>query len=102
MLDSKPEASSAHMVVNMASLPSTVTVVSAGACAREATAGACLLRGVCVCDCDGASGGPREAACQALVAPSPKNALSPSFFIPADRKRTRLKSPHGHNSYSPL
>src|SRR2546429_5583368 len=82
MLDSKPEASSAHMVVNMASLPSTVTVVSAGACAREATAGACILRGVFVCGCDGASGGPFEAACQAMVGPSPKRAVSPRFFLP--------------------
>ena len=89
MLDSKPEASSAHMVVNMASLPSTVTVVSAGACAREATAGACILRGVCVCDCDGASGVPCEAACQAMVAPSPKSAVSPSFLIPAAAALTR-------------
>src|SRR2546429_8811493 len=62
MLDSKPEASSAHMVVNMASLPSTVTVVSAGACAREATAGARILRGGCGCGCGGGSGGARGGA----------------------------------------
>src|SRR5215813_13362293 len=47
-LDSKPAASNAHIVVNMASLPSTVTLVTGAAryCRRAASAGA--TAGACV------------------------------------------------------
>src|SRR6516225_1612274 len=83
MLDSKPEASSA------------VTVVSAGASVREGRAGAGILWGACLWDCDEAGGLPCAAACQATAAPSPKSAVSrPTFLI------SGCRSPHSGKSLS--
>jgi hypothetical protein len=53
MLDSNPDASSAHMVVNIASLPSMVTALGAAAVRRE-TPGGAAFAGACVCTSAGA------------------------------------------------
>src|SRR5207237_10147106 len=83
-LDSKPDASSAHMVVNMASLPSTVTVFSAGACACEEGGGVCVSDRACSPACTGTCLVPCAAACHAAVAQSAKsNASCLVFLIPA-------------------
>ncbi len=75
MFDSNPAASSAHIVVNIASLPSTLTAVGAAACVRERATGVCGGAGVGAADC--------PAADDAITAHNPNRAIDRcSILIP--------------------
>ena len=79
--DSKPAASSAHMVANMASLSSTLTAFCGAGCSRSELAGASGLRGACLCGCAGACGVLCAVVGNATVAHSPKSAVSRRALI---------------------
>ena len=85
MFDSKPAASSAQIVVNIASLPSTLTVLCGAILVRSRGAGTCVAGGVCVCTCAGigAGAGACPVAGNAITAHNPINTIGRrSFFMP--------------------
>src|SRR4029077_3811394 len=84
MLDSKPDASSAHIVVNIASLPSTLTALGGAGCKRGFVAGGAWdAGGACVWACAGAGAGVCAAVGNAMATHNPSKDISRrSFFMP--------------------
>ena len=82
MFDSKPAASSAQIVVNIASLPSTLIVLggTVRVPCRSAGPGVCAGRGACVCTCPGTGAGACPAAGSAIAAHNPINTICRSSF----------------------
>src|SRR6266481_3563927 len=89
-LDSNPAATSAHIVANIASLPSTVTALGGAALWRGRAAGEGAGGGACVCTCAGTGACP--AAGKAIAAHSAdKTILFVVFFILLAAVLTRTK-----------
>ena len=77
--DWKPAASRAQIVVNIASLPSTLTVLCGVLLVGGRDAGACATGDVCVCTCAGIGAGAwgSPAAGRAITAHNPINTICP-------------------------
>src|SRR5713226_7231800 len=86
MFDSKPAASNAHIVVNIASLPSTLTVLCGAILVLRCGAGSCAADGAFLfstCAGTGAGAGACAAAGSAITAHNPIHTIGRrSFFMP--------------------
>jgi len=83
MFDSKPAASSAQIVVNIASLPSTVIVLGGALRVRCRGAGPGVCAGgggACVCTCAGTGAGACPAAGNDIAAHNPISTIRRSSF----------------------